>query len=75
MGRNMYRVLAMHELVKHTGSDFDKFSDYKKVREWAIAFGEKKGASYVIISKKAKDRYNHYIEIERIELQTKHNNR
>lgn len=42
MERNMYRVLAMHELVKHTGSDFDKFSDYQKVREWAIAFGEKR---------------------------------
>lgn len=63
-----YRVIAMHELAKHTGSDFEKFSDPDKAKEWAIAFGKKKGAEYVILSEKSQNRYNSYNDIERIDL-------
>lgn len=64
----LYRVIAMHELAKHTGSDFEKFTDVEKAREWAKAFGKKKGAAYVILSRKDNKRYNHYVEVERISL-------
>ena len=64
----MYRVYAMHELVIHCGSDFEKFSNQEDAEKWAIAFGQKKGASYVILFKKDMTRYNHYIELKRISL-------
>lgn len=64
----LYRVIAMHELAEHTGSDFDRFSDVESAKNWAISFGQKKGAEYVILSVKSENRYNHYNEVTRISI-------
>lgn len=63
-----YRVVAMHTLAKHTGSDFEKFADIEDARKWAIAFGKKKGSDSVWLGVKSESRYNHYDDIENIVL-------
>lgn len=64
----LYRVEAIHQLAKYTGSDFGKFATVEDATEWAIAFGRKKGAEYVILFKKDTNRYNHYTEVKRVNL-------
>lgn len=66
--KELYRVYAMHELAKHTGSDFEKFANLENAIEWAVAFGRKKGAEQVILYKKDSIGYNHYTEVRRINL-------